>query len=743
MKTTLKINGMHCAACVNRIEKALLNINGVTSAFVNLSSEKATVNHEDWVEIGNLKKAIKNAGFEASTDVRDSQKPADEARRFKIRFFVAAVLSITIMALHFLPHFHGLNYILWALATPVQFWAGLGFYKGAFKALKFKTADMNTLIALGTSAAYFYSMTITLFPHLLALPEFGADVYFDTSSMIITLVLLGKYLENRAKRQTSSAIRKLLNLQPNMAAIIKDGKELVIPVSEVRTGDIIKVRPGEKIPVDGTVYSGSSSVDESMLTGEHLPIEKNPGDEVVGASINKTGSFTFKATRVGSHTVLAQIVRLVEEAQGSKAPIQRMADVVSSYFVPIVFSISIITFLFWYIAGPEPSLTYAFLNFIAVLIIACPCALGLATPTAIMVGTGKGAENGILIRDAKALEISSKIDTVLFDKTGTLTTGSPAVTDIYSLDSYSRDDILSIAATLEQHSEHPLAQAIVNLAREKGLHFKDADGFNALTGRGIEASYQGKKVLLGNKRLMSEHSIPVSEMEDAANELWNAGKTVIFVAIENVIIGLIALTDTLKEESINVIGELNNQGLRVVMVTGDNYRTAKAIAKQAGIDDFIAEVLPQDKIDAVKSLQKEGRIVAMVGDGINDAPALAQADVSIAIGTGTDIAIETGDITLMRGDLRGLTGTLRLGKQTMRTIKQNLFWAFFYNSALIPVAAGALYLAFGQGGVPQQLQFILGEYGFLNPIMAALAMAFSSISVVSNSLRLKRFKLTK
>jgi Cu+-exporting ATPase len=599
---------------------------------------------------------------------------------------------------------------------------------------------MNTLIAVGTSAAYFYSVVAVLFPSALTIGGTVPNVYFDTSAAIIALILLGRYLEARAKGQTSDAIKKLIGMQPKTALVLRDGKESVIPVEDVQVGDLVLVRPGERVPVDGIIRQGSSALDESMVTGESLPVEKKEGDEVIGATINKSGSFRFAATRVGKDTTLARIVRLVEEAQGSKAPIQRLADVIASRFVPAVIGIAMITFIIWYFFGPTPSLTFAFLNFIAVLIIACPCALGLATPTAIMVGTGKGAENGILIKSAGALEKFYKIDTLLLDKTGTLTEGKPEVTDIIAVPPYSQEEVLKLAAAVEHDSEHPLGEAVVKKAVEKRLSLSPTADFQAIPGYGAEAVVNGKKLLLGNLKLMKDRGIAPGGLEEKAGELWNSGKTVIFLGVDGQAAGLIGLADTLKPNAAAVIAELRRMGIEVGMVTGDNRRAAESIAREAGIEKVLAEVLPERKSEEVKKLQDAGKIVAMVGDGINDAPALAQADVGIAIGTGTDVAMETGDITLISGDLSSLVTAVALSRRTMRTIKQNLFWAFAYNVILIPVAAGVLYTAFHTSGVPAGLKFILGDYGFLNPILAAAAMAASSITVVSNSLRLRGFK---
>jgi Cu+-exporting ATPase len=554
------------------------------------------------------------------------------------------------------------------------------------------------------------------------------------------LVLLGRFLEARAKGQTSEAIKKLIGMQPKTALVIREGEEREIPIEEVQVGDLILVRPGERVPVDGIVRQGYSSVDESMVTGESIPVEKKVGDEIIGATINKTGSLQVEASRVGKDTTLAHIVRMVEEAQGSKAPIQRLADVIASYFVPAVIGIAIVTFVIWYFVGPSPALTFAFLNFVAVLIIACPCALGLATPTAIMVGTGKGAEHGILIRNGEALERAHQIKTILLDKTGTLTRGEPVVTDIITAHSFSQEEVLQLAASAEHNSEHPLGEAVVKAALDKKLELSPSSDFNALPGQGVEALVEGKKLLLGNLGLMKERGFSLDGLEEKAAKLLEEGKTVMFLGLDSQVAGIVALADTLKPNAKEALQALRKIGIETAMLTGDNRRTAEAIAREAGIDQVLAEVLPEHKASEVKKCQDERKVVAMVGDGINDAPALAQADVGIAIGTGTDVAIETGDITLISGDLIGVVTAISLSKRTMRTIKQNLFWAFAYNTALIPVAAGALYLVFGNVGVPSGLHFILGEYGFLNPIMAAAAMAASSITVVSNSLRLRRFK---
>jgi Cu+-exporting ATPase len=756
-KVSFAVTGMTCASCVSHVEKALQEVEGVTSVNVNLATEKAAVEYNpSRTGLDDFKKAVEDAGYgigavvseetPVTTDtVAESNRREVRTLRNKLIFAGAIGAYMLMVAIseftgHWLPSVFSNHYLLWVLATPVQFWAGWQFYRGAWGALKHRTTNMNTLIAVGTSAAYLYSVAAILFPGFFAAGGRGANVYFDTASIIIALILTGRLLEARAKGQTSDAIKKLIGLQPRTARVVRGGQELDIPVEEVATGDIIIVRPGEKVPVDGIIREGRSSLDESMVTGESLPVEKGVGDQVIGATINKTGSFRFEATRVGRDTVLAQIIKLVEEAQGSKAPIQRLADVISSYFVPAVIGVAAVTFLIWLFVGPAPALTYALLNFVAVLVIACPCALGLATPTAIMVGTGKGAQNGVLIRSGEALETAHKIQAIILDKTGTLTQGKPVVTDISAINDFGEDDLLRVAASAERGSEHPLGEAIVNAARERDLTLKDATGFNAIPGHGIEVKIDGQAVLLGNLKLMQDRRILLNGLEEKAGRLSREGKTPMFLAIDGRTTGIIAVADTLKPNSRAAVEELHRLGLEVVMLTGDNERTAKAIAREAGIDRVLAEVLPENKAGEVKRLQGEGKVVAMVGDGINDAPALAQADVGIAIGTGTDIAIEAADITLMGGDLTGVVTAIALSKRTLRTIRQNLFWAFAYNVALIPIAAGVLYFVFGQSGTPPGLRFFFGDYGFLNPILAALAMATSSVTVVTNSLRLRGFR---
>ena len=743
-KSVFPVRGMTCASCVARVEQALSGVPGVVSANVNLASEKATVEYLEAVQLSDLKRAVADAGYELGGEAETLEDVSTASQRaiksLRNRFLLAAVIGLLILGLGFGPSFPGKSYLLWALATPVQFWAGWRFYRGMWGALKHLTADMNTLIAVGTSAAYAYSVLAVVFPVFFTAGGLEPHLYFDTSAMIIALILLGRFLEARAKGQTSEAIKKLIRLQPRTALVIRDGEEMEIPAEEVQVGDLITVRPGERVPVDGIVNQGYSSVDESMITGESIPVEKKVGDKVIGATINKTGSFQFKATKVGKDTMLAQIIRLVEEAQGSKAPIQRLADIIASYFVPIVIGIALVTFIIWYFVGPSPAFTFALLNFIAVLIIACPCALGLATPTAIMVGTGKGAENGILIRSAEALERAHRINTVLLDKTGTLTQGKPLVTEIIATEFFSEEDVLRLAASAERRSEHPLAEAIVRAASDRKLKLQSVTGFRAIPGKGVEASVGGKKLILGNLVLMKDKKLALNGLEKEADRLWEEGKTVMFLGMDGKVIGAMALADTLKPGAREAVGVLHRMGIEVAMLTGDNRRTAEAIAREVDIDRVIAEVLPEHKAQEVKKLQGEGKAVAMVGDGINDAPALAQADIGVAIGTGTDVAIEAADITLISGDLSGIVNAIYLSKRTLRTIKQNLFWAFAYNTSLIPVAAGVLFIAFGRTGVPSGLHFILGDYGFLNPILAAAAMATSSLTVVFNSLRLRRFK---
>jgi Cu+-exporting ATPase len=757
-KVTIPISGISCATCVATIEEALRRSPGVVSATVNFATNAATVEFAPVAAtVADLRRTIREAGYEPleaaeGSALADHEKTAREReiRALKRKLAVGIVLSVPIVlgSMHhwfpWVPEILQNFWVLWALTTPVQFWVGAQFYRGAWAALRHRTSDMNTLIAMGTSAAYFYSLAMTIAPDFYRARGISPAVHYETAAVIITLILLGRLLEAIAKGRTSEAIKRLIGLQPKTARLVRDGEETDVPLDEVRIGDRVVVRPGEKIPVDGIVREGVSAVDESMLTGESLPVEKRPGDGVIGATLNKTGTFRFEATKIGKETVLAQIIRLVEEAQGSKAPIQRLADRVAGVFVPTVIGIAVLTFLVWLAVGPRPPFLFAMLNFVAVLIIACPCALGLATPTAIMVGTGKGAELGILIRNGASLETTHKVTTVVFDKTGTLTKGEPEVTDILRAASrelraetdepraaieeprgVSAEELLRVAASLERGSEHPLGEAIVTRAKKQGLTLSEVTEFEAVPGLGVRGRVDGRTVLLGNARFLAESGFDVHPLAPAADELAAQGKTPMFVAMDGRAAGLIAVADTLKERSVEAIQALRRLGLELVMITGDNRRTAAAIATQVGIDRVLAEVLPEQKAGEVRKLQAEGKVVAMVGDGINDAPALAQADVGIAIGTGTDVAMEASDITLIRGDLTSVVTAIELSKRTIRTIRQNLFWAFLYNVLGIPIAAGVLYPFTGL---------------LLDPMIGSAAMALSSVSVVSNSLRLRRFR---
>lgn len=735
----LPITGMTCANCAANVTRALKKVPGVVNAEVNYANERATVTAAvGVVHTEDLVAAVEKAGYgvvlaENEDELEDAEAAARaaELKHQYQRLFIGVLFTLPLFLLSMLrdakllgmwAHEEWVNYLMWALATPVQFIVGWDYYEGAYKALRNKSANMDVLVALGSSAAYFYSIPIVLGYH-----ELGMHVYFETAAVIITLIVVGKVLEARAKGKTSEAIKALIGLQPKTARVIRNNVESDIPISQVRVGDTVLVRPGEKIPVDGVVIEGSSTVDESMITGEALPVQKTAADNVTGATINRNGLLKFQATRVGRETVLAQIIKLVEQAQGSQAPIQKVVDKVSSVFVPSVITLAVLTFAVWYAATGD--FTDALVRTIAVLVIACPCAMGLATPTAIMVGIGKGASNGILFKNSDALQRANKLQAVILDKTGTLTKGQPTVTDIVVSNSWagSETQLLNIAASLEKGSEHPLGEAIVKAAETQALPLSEPQHFEAITGKGVAGEVAGQKVLLGNLALLQHNQINLNGLEPDAHRLQNDAKTAMWLAIENQAVGLIAVADTIKEGSREAVQNLKSQGLQVVMMTGDNRATAEAIAREVGIDRVFAEVLPQDKANKVKELQSEGLLVGMVGDGINDAPALAQADVGIAMGTGTDIAMETADVTLMRGDLRSIPQAIKLSHATMRTIWQNLFWAFGYNVILIPVAAGLLSLV---AFAPDFLQE-------LNPMLAAFAMAFSSVSVVLNSLRLK------
>lgn len=741
-EVVIPIEGMTCAACSRAVERALGKLEGVEEASVNLATERASVTYDpNLVRLPQIREAIVKAGYKPLEIQRESQADANRERREKeistmwTKFIVSLIFTVPLFYIsmgHMIglpvpkfinPEVHPLNFALAQLVLTIPtVIAGYKFYTVGFRTMFKGSPNMDSLVAMGTSAAFVYGL-YAIWSIIQGDIGYAQHLYFETVGVIITLILLGKTLETVAKGRTSDAIKKLMDLAPKMATVIQDGKEITIPIEEVEQGDIIVVKPGQSIPVDGEVIDGLTSVDESMLTGESIPVEKKVSDKVVGGSLNKTGSIHFKATRVGSDTALAQIIRLVEEAQGSKAPIAKMADIISGYFVPIVLGIGIVAGLAWWISGE--SAIFSLTIFISVLVIACPCALGLATPTAIMVGTGKGAENGVLIKSGEALETAHRIDTVVLDKTGTITLGEPKVTDILVYGDIDEDELLRLSASAEKGSEHPLGEAIVERAREQGMELETLEAFNAIPGHGIEAKLLGRSMLLGNKRLMNDRKVDLGEALDHWQSLAQEGKTPMYISIDGKLAGIIAVADVLKDSSYDAIKALHRLGLEVAMITGDNERTAQAIAKQVGIDRVLADVLPQDKAHEVKKLQAQGKRVAMVGDGINDAPALAQADIGIAIGSGTDVAMESADIVLMRSDLKDVSTAIELSKKTITNIKQNLFWAFAYNTAGIPIAGGLLYIFGGP---------------LLNPMIAAAAMAFSSVSVVTNALRLKRFK---
>ncbi len=739
-RITAPVRGMHCAACVGKVERALTAMAGVESASVNLATEQATVAFDPArTDLVRLREAVAAAGYELAEprpepvpgEAVDGERAAREAalRREKVRFVVGAVLSAPVLLggmPHVVPWVPALLQNPWlqlVLTTPVQVWVGWQFHQGFVHDLRYRTASMATLVSIGTNAAYLGSVAVTLWPH--AFVSHGAMTYYDVSAVVITLVVLGRWLEARARSRTSEAIRKLMTLAPRTARVIRDGVEADVPTAAVRVGDFVRIRPGERVPVDGVVTEGASTVDESMLTGESLPVEKAPEAKVFAGTVNRTGTFVFRAARVGSETTLARIIKLVAEAQGSRAPIQRLADRVAAVFVPIVLVIAALTFVAWWLVGPEPAGLVALTNAVAVLVIACPCAMGLATPTAIMVGTGRGAEFGVLIKSAAALELLHRVDTVVFDKTGTLTVGRPVVTDVVPVGAASEDEILALAAAVEQASEHPLGEAIVARAKERGLALPPIAEFTTVPGRGIDAMATDGRVLLGNRTLMDARGIDVRLLAGRVRELAAEGKTAVYLAFAGRLLGVIAAADVPKPDATRAVAALKRLGVSVAMLTGDHRLTAEAVARQARLDRVLAEVLPEDKAREIRALQAEGRRVAMVGDGINDAPALAQAEVGIAMGSGTDVAIDAADVTLMRGDLVGVVAAIELSRRTIRVIRENLVWAFGYNTILIPVAAGALYPLWGVQ---------------LSPILAGAAMAFSSVSVVTNSLRLKRWR---
>ena len=742
MNSKFKISGMTCSACANRIEKVVSKMDGVKEANVNFATEKLSVSYDaDAINFGDIKAKVEKAGYklirEDEQKVEEKRKKLDEKGKLLWRLILSLIFAVPLLTItmgHMVgmplpkiidPMMNPLNFaiIQLVLTIPVMI-IGYKFYYIGYKNLFKLSPNMDSLIAIGTSAAFIYSLYGT-YKIYTGDGSYAMSLYYEAAVTILALITLGKYLEAISKGKTSQAIKKLMGLAPKTATIVRDGKELGIPIDEVIVGDIIIVKPGEKLPVDGEVIEGATAIDEAMLTGESIPVEKTVGSKVIGASINKTGFIKYKATKVGKDTALSQIIKLVEDAQGSKAPIAKMADIIASYFVPIVIVLAILASIGWIIAGENG--VFALTIFISVLVIACPCALGLATPTAIMVGTGKGAEYGVLIKGGEALEITHKIDTIVFDKTGTITEGKPVVTDIITT-TISENELLSIAASSEKGSEHPLGEAIVKGAEERNIKFKEISNFKAIPGHGIQVEIEGKTILLGNKKLMSENSIEVGELGVKSDKLANEGKTPMYIAINNKLEGIIAVADTVKPSSKEAIENLHKMGIKVAMITGDNKKTAHAIAKQVGIDIVLAEVLPEDKANEVKKLQEKGSKVAMVGDGINDAPALAQADIGIAIGTGTDVAIESANIVLMKGDLRDVATAIKLSKATIRNIKQNLFWAFGYNVLGIPVAMGVLHVFGGP---------------LLNPMIGAAAMSLSSVSVLANALRLRSFDPNK
>ncbi|MGQ9920362.1 MAG: heavy metal translocating P-type ATPase [Desulfobacca sp.] len=733
----IHVGGMHCAACVARVEKTLKTVPGVREALVNLATREAQLTFDPTqTDTGHFAQVLAEAGYSYEGMVELAPSGAEvrvdpEVAAFRRRFLLALTLNIPIFLLsmvHPLPHWLGLapqplNYLLLALTIPIMTYGAAPFFRGAWQAARHGSADMNSLIALGTAAAFLFSLAATLWPRFFAAHQMGAEVYYDTSAMIITFILLGRWLEAKARQRASAAISQLMALAPPTARVRRNGQEEEIPLAQVRVGDLVVVRPGEKIAVDGVVTEGTSAVDEAMLTGESLPVAKAPGDEVWGATLNTTGTLVFRATRVGRDMVLSQIIRLVREAQSAKAPIQRLADQVAAIFVPVVLGIAIVTFLLWSFLGPAPVLSHALMAMVAVLIIACPCALGLATPTAVMVGTGRGAAMGILLRGGEPLERAQALTDIIFDKTGTLTLGQPEVTDTAAFSPWSAEQVLLLAAAVEQRSEHPLAAALVRRAADLGDPWPTVAAFEAVPGLGVRAQVDGQQVLVGSPRFLEASNISVFYAQPNLQRLTQSGRSVILVAVDGSLAGVIGIADTVKPQAPETVQTLQTMGLQVWMLSGDQQRTAEAVAQQVGITAVLAEVLPADKAAKVADLQKRGRRVAMVGDGINDAPALAQADVGIALATGTDVAMAAADITLIRDDLTLIPQAISLARATMRIIRQNLFWAFFYNIVAIPVAAGLLYPLTGW---------------LLNPALAAVTMALSSVTVVSNSLRLRR-----
>ncbi|ANY19619.1 Copper-transporting P-type ATPase [Tsuneonella dongtanensis] len=741
----LIVKGMTCASCVGHVEKAILGVPGIVRANVNLATERASFRYLDGLaSLEAIESAIREAGYEpkriethAGSEDRERAANEREFASLRLALIVAVLLALPVFVLemgsHLVPSFHHLIHstigrqaswvIQFVLTTAVLFGPGLRFFRKGIPAILRGTPDMNSLVTVGTGAAWAYSVVATFAPSLL--PAGTVNVYFEAAAVIVALILLGRFLEAKAKGRTSEAIKRLVRLQPRTARVVRDGETVEVPIADVLAGDTVVVRPGEKIPVDGEVTEGNSYVDESMITGEPVPVEKREGASVVGGTINKSGSFSFRATGVGSETMLSQIIRMVEQAQGAKLPIQAMVDKVTAWFVPAVMFVAALTFVIWLIFGPDPALSFALVNAVAVLIIACPCAMGLATPTSIMVGTGRAAELGVLFRKGEALQALRSVEIVALDKTGTLTIGRPVLTDLETALGFDSDEVLSLVAAVEAHSEHPIAEAILTAAKERGLQIPPTDNFEASPGFGIKADVGGRTVHVGADRYMAKLGIDFGPLGVDAWRLGSEGKTPLYAAVDGHLAAIIAVADPIRETTPAAIDALHSLGLKVAMITGDNRATAEAVARQLGIDEVVAEVLPEGKVEALKSLRKDGRAAAFVGDGINDAPALAEADVGIAIGTGTDVAIETADVVLMSGDLRGVVNAIALSRATIRNIKENLFWAFAYNAALIPVAAGVLYPATGV---------------LLSPVFAAGAMALSSVFVLSNALRLKRFK---